>query len=81
MAARRVCASLDLERVDSLPDLQRDFTQSQYKVMFRKSRTVMMSWTVAGWAVGLGVEVAFEFEVARAQAGVRRLEVKQNGSK
>ncbi len=30
-----------LERVDSLPDLQRDFTQSQYKVMFRKSRSLM----------------------------------------
>jgi hypothetical protein len=30
-----------LERVDSLPDLQRDFTQSQYKVMFRKSRNLM----------------------------------------
>jgi hypothetical protein len=29
-----------LERVDSLPDLQRDFTQSQYKVMFRKSRSL-----------------------------------------
>jgi hypothetical protein len=30
-----------LERVDSLPDLQRDFTQSQYKVMFRKSRSLL----------------------------------------
>ena len=30
-----------LERVDSLPDLQRDFTQSQYKVMFRKSRNLL----------------------------------------
>jgi hypothetical protein len=30
-----------LERVESLPDLQRDFTQSQYKVMFRKSRSLM----------------------------------------
>lgn len=29
-----------LERVDRLPDLQRDFTQSPYKVMFRKSRTL-----------------------------------------
>jgi hypothetical protein len=30
-----------LERVDSLPDLQRDFTQSPYKVMFRRSRELM----------------------------------------
>jgi hypothetical protein len=30
-----------LERVDSLPDLQRDFTQSEYKVMFRKSRNLL----------------------------------------
>ena len=30
-----------LERLDSLPDLQRDFTQSQYKVMFRKSRSLL----------------------------------------
>lgn len=30
-----------LERVDSLPDLQRDFTQSPYKVMFRKSRDLL----------------------------------------
>jgi hypothetical protein len=30
-----------LERVDSLPDLQRDFTQSQYKIMFRKSRSLL----------------------------------------
>jgi hypothetical protein len=30
-----------LERVDSLPDLQRDFTQSEYKVMFRKSRSLL----------------------------------------
>ena len=30
-----------LERVDSLPDLQRDFTQSPYKVMFRKSRSLL----------------------------------------
>jgi hypothetical protein len=30
-----------LERVDRLPDLQRDFTQSQYKVMFRKQRQLM----------------------------------------
>lgn len=30
-----------LERADSLPDLQRDFTQSPYKVVFRKSRTLM----------------------------------------
>jgi hypothetical protein len=30
-----------LERLDSLPDLQRDFTQSQYKVMFRKSRNLL----------------------------------------
>jgi hypothetical protein len=30
-----------LERVESLPDLQRDFTQSQYKVMFRKSRSLL----------------------------------------
>jgi hypothetical protein len=27
-----------LERTDTLPDLQRDFTQTPYKVMFRKSR-------------------------------------------
>jgi hypothetical protein len=30
-----------LERVDSLPDLQRDFTQSQYKMMFRRSRSLL----------------------------------------
>ncbi len=30
-----------LERTDSLPDLQRDFTQTPYKVMFRKSRSLM----------------------------------------
>ena len=30
-----------LEKLDSLPDLQRDFTQSQYKVMFRKSRSLL----------------------------------------
>jgi hypothetical protein len=30
-----------LERADSLPDLQRDFTQTPYKVMFRKSRSLM----------------------------------------
>jgi hypothetical protein len=30
-----------LERVDSLPDLQRDFTQSPYKVMFRKARNLL----------------------------------------
>jgi hypothetical protein len=30
-----------LEKLDSLPDLQRDFTQSQYKVMFRKSRNLL----------------------------------------
>ncbi len=30
-----------LERTDSLPDLQRDFTQSQYKVMFRRSRSLL----------------------------------------
>jgi hypothetical protein len=30
-----------LERLDSLPDLQRDFTQSEYKVMFRKSRSLL----------------------------------------
>ncbi len=30
-----------LERVDSLPDLQRDFTQSPYKIMFRKSRSLL----------------------------------------
>jgi hypothetical protein len=30
-----------LERVESLPDLQRDFTQSQYKVLFRKSRSLL----------------------------------------
>ncbi len=30
-----------LERTDSLPDLQRDFTQTPYKVMFRKSRELM----------------------------------------
>jgi len=30
-----------LERLDSLPDLQRDFTQSPYKVMFRKSRNLL----------------------------------------
>jgi hypothetical protein len=30
-----------LERMDSLPDLQRDFTQSEYKVMFRRSRELL----------------------------------------
>lgn len=30
-----------LERTDSLPDLQRDFTQTPYKVMFRKSRSLL----------------------------------------
>src|SRR5215510_10649722 len=30
-----------LERTDSLPDLQRDFTQTPYKLMFRKSRSLM----------------------------------------
>ncbi|HEV8672497.1 MAG TPA: hypothetical protein VGX21_00505 [Methylomirabilota bacterium] len=30
-----------LERPDSLPDLQRDFTQTPYKVLFRKSRELM----------------------------------------
>ena len=30
-----------LERVDSLPDLQKDFTQNPYKVMFRKSRNLL----------------------------------------
>ena len=30
-----------LEKMDTLPDLQRDFTQSQYKVMFRKSKNLM----------------------------------------
>jgi hypothetical protein len=30
-----------LERTESLPDLQRDFTQTPYKVMFRKSRELM----------------------------------------
>ena len=30
-----------LERVDSLPDLQKDFTQNPYKVMFRKSRSLL----------------------------------------
>jgi hypothetical protein len=30
-----------LERTDALPDLQRDFTQTPYKVMFRKSRELM----------------------------------------
>jgi hypothetical protein len=30
-----------LERPDALPDLQRDFTQTPYKVMFRKSRSLM----------------------------------------
>jgi len=30
-----------LERTDTLPDLQRDFTQTPYKVMFRKSRGLM----------------------------------------
>jgi hypothetical protein len=30
-----------LERPDALPDLQRDFTQTPYKVMFRKSRELM----------------------------------------
>ncbi|HET6776734.1 MAG TPA: hypothetical protein VFH81_03075, partial [Actinomycetota bacterium] len=30
-----------LERTDTLPDLQRDFTQTPYKVMFRKSRSLM----------------------------------------
>ncbi|MGH7265125.1 MAG: hypothetical protein ACREMB_09775, partial [Candidatus Rokuibacteriota bacterium] len=30
-----------LERTDALPDLQRDFTQTPYKVMFRKSRSLM----------------------------------------
>jgi hypothetical protein len=30
-----------LERTDALPDLQRDFTQTPYKVMFRKSRSLL----------------------------------------
>ena len=30
-----------LERTDTLPDLQRDFTQTPYKVMFRKQRGLM----------------------------------------
>jgi hypothetical protein len=30
-----------LERPDSLPDLQRDFTQTPYKMMFRKSRSLL----------------------------------------
>jgi hypothetical protein len=30
-----------LERTDSLPDLQRDFTQTPYKVMFRKQRSLL----------------------------------------
>jgi hypothetical protein len=30
-----------LERTETLPDLQRDFTQSQFKVMFRKARSLM----------------------------------------
>jgi uncharacterized membrane protein YgcG len=30
-----------LERPDTLPDLQRDFTQTPYKVLFRKSRELM----------------------------------------
>lgn len=30
-----------LERAESLPDLQRDFTQSPYKLVFRKSRTLL----------------------------------------
>ena len=30
-----------LERPDALPDLQRDFTQTPYKVMFRKSRSLL----------------------------------------
>ncbi|MGH7320144.1 MAG: hypothetical protein ACRELA_11045, partial [Candidatus Rokuibacteriota bacterium] len=30
-----------LERTDALPDLRRDFTQSPYKVMFRKSRSLL----------------------------------------
>jgi hypothetical protein len=30
-----------LERTDALPDLQRDFTQTPYKVMFRKSKSLL----------------------------------------
>ncbi|MBI3454626.1 MAG: hypothetical protein HY002_02400 [Candidatus Rokubacteria bacterium] len=30
-----------LERADALPDLQRDFTQTPYKLMFRKSRSLL----------------------------------------